>query len=143
MQEELQMDKPKTLLIPCSGIGKVHGLIGREAVYEALGKLDAEEADTLCLALVVTEDEEAVAAVRSQPCITIDGCPSLCAYKNVELAGGIIARRVRVVDAFRKHKGAKPGTASGLTDDGWEIVSDIAKGLVDEVRGVAAEEERR
>ena len=137
------MGGPKTLLIPCSGIGKVHGLIGREAVYDALDKLGADEADTLCLALVVTEDEEALAAVRSQPCITIDGCPSLCAYKNVELAGGRIAQSVRVVDAFRSHKGAKPGTGTSLTDDGWQIAGEIASGLVDQVRCMAPEGERR
>ena len=46
----------QVLLIPCSGIGKVHGLISREAVYKATDTLGPDGADTVCLALLVTGD---------------------------------------------------------------------------------------
>ncbi|MHB1416327.1 MAG: putative zinc-binding protein, partial [Chloroflexota bacterium] len=72
----------KVLIVPCSGMGKVYGLMGREAAYEAVRRLDGA-ARTICLALLVPGDEEAVAAVRTNPCITLDGCPKLCAQKNV------------------------------------------------------------
>jgi len=122
-------EKEGALLIPCSGIGKVHGLIGREAVFQALEGLEREGAETLCLALIVTGDEEALEAIRSRPCITVDGCPKLCAYKNVDLAGGRVIESVRVVDAFKGHKGAKPGSATSLTDDGWVIAGELAQHL--------------
>jgi uncharacterized metal-binding protein len=115
-----------TLVIPCSGIGKVHGLISREATYEIVDRLGADTADTLCLALLVTGDEEALAAIRSHACITIDGCPKACSQKNVEMAGGQVRKAVRVVDAFMNHRGAKPGTAAKLSEEGWTIVHDIA-----------------
>ncbi len=71
-------------------------------------------------------DEEALAKIKQSDCITIDGCPKLCAAKNVEMAGGRVVRSVRVVDAFKNHRGAEPGTATALADDGWTIVREIA-----------------
>jgi hypothetical protein len=56
-------DKP-VLVIPCSGIGKAHGLISREAAYIATDELAPGRTDTICLALLVKGDPEAIAAVR-------------------------------------------------------------------------------
>ncbi len=120
----------KILIVPCSGIGKVHGLIGREATYQAIDQLGQDKADTLCLALIVTGDANALNSVRHNVCITVDGCPKLCSFKNVQLAGGNVGRSIRVVDAFKGHKGIQPGSATGLTDEGWMITSEIASGLV-------------
>ena len=39
---------------------------------------------------------------------------------------------VQVTEAFKKHHGAKPGTATYLTEDGWAIARDIAKAVADE-----------
>ncbi len=119
----------KVLVIPCSGVGKVHGLIAREAAFQVADQLAPEEAETLCLALLVKGEEEALRAVRTRPCITIDGCPKLCSFKNVELAGGQVARSVRVVDAFKGHKGAQPGTATALEVDGWTITCELAESI--------------
>ena len=124
----------KALVIPCSGVGKVHGLMAREVTYRVVDELEPEASDTLCLALLVKGDEGAVGAVRSRPCVTVDGCPKLCSYKNVQLAGGTIAESVRVVDAFKGHKGAKPGTATELAEDGWTITDEIAQHVATRVR---------
>jgi uncharacterized metal-binding protein len=124
-------DKP-VLVIPCSGIGKVHGLISREATYLVADEMAPKETDTLCLALLVKRDPEAVEAVKTQHCITIDGCPKACAEKNVEMAGGHAAKAVQVTEAFKKHKGAKPGTATDLTEDGWVIARDVAQEVTEE-----------
>lgn len=115
----------KTPVIPCSGIGKVHGLVSREAVYRAIDNAP-EAVDTVCLALLVTGDAEAVQKVQQTPCITIDGCPKLCAYKNVELAGGKIAKGIRAYDTMKRHRGANFGTATALSEEGWTVVEEIA-----------------
>jgi uncharacterized metal-binding protein len=114
------------LVIPCSGIGKVHGLIGREAMYMVTDDLAPDKTDTLCLALLVKGDAEAVDAVQSHACITIDGCAKACAQKNVEMAGGRVAKAIQVAEAFRNYRGAKPGNATALTEEGWTITKDIA-----------------
>lgn len=114
------------LVIPCSGIGKVHGLIGREATYVVTDGVVSEKKATLCLALLVKGDPEAVEAVQSHHCITIDGCAKACAQKNVEMSGGHVAKAIQVAQAFRNFRGAKPGTATALTEDGWKITEAIA-----------------
>ena len=108
--------KPEVLVIPCSGIGKVHGLISREAVYHVTDKLLPEQADTVCLALLVTGNSETRQKVQETPCVTLDGCPKLCAFKNVELAGGKIAKSIRVYDVMKRHA-AQTGTATALVKD--------------------------
>jgi uncharacterized metal-binding protein len=134
-------NKP-VLVIPCSGIGKVHGLLSREATYLVTDEMAPEQTNTMCLALLVKGDPEAIAAVKTQPCITIDGCPKACAEKNVEIAGGHAVKAVQVAEAFKKHRGAKPGTATELTDEGWAIARDIAAIVVAEAaRLLSAKEE--
>jgi uncharacterized metal-binding protein len=120
------------LVIPCSGIGKVHGLISREAAYLATDELAPGQTDTLCLALLVKGDAEAVEAVRSHFCITIDGCAKACAEKNVAIAGGQVVKAIQVAEAFKNHRGAKPGSATALTGDGWAITREIAASAVRE-----------
>ena len=121
--------KKKIIVIPCSGIGKVHGLIAREVTYTLTDELAPNSADTMCLALIVSGDEDALSRMRRADCITVDGCPKLCAQKNVEMAGGKVAESVRVVDSFKNHRGAQPGTATALAEDGWTIVREIAESV--------------
>ena len=126
------------LIVPCSGIGKVHGLIAREAVLAAIDELGQPTADTMCLGLMVPRDPEAMDAVQTRPCIAVDGCPKLCSYKNLEMGGAKELQSVRVVDAFKGHKGAEPGDATNLSEDGWMIVDEIAGDLVARVRQMVA-----
>lgn len=129
------------LVIPCSGIGKVHGLMSREATYLVTDELAPGQTDTLCLALLVKGDSEAVAAVRSHACITIDGCAKACAEKNVAMAGGRVAKAVQVAEAFKTHRGAKPGNATALTEGGWSITREIADSVAREAVRLRASEE--
>lgn len=127
-----QANTKPVLVIPCSGIGKVHGLISREATYLVTDEIAPKDTDTLCLALLVKRDPDAVEAVKNRHCITIDGCPKACAEKNVEMAGGRAARAVQVTEAFKKHRGAKPGTPTNLSEAGWALARDVAREVVDE-----------
>lgn len=121
------------LVIPCSGIGKVHGLITREVTYLVTDELASGRTDTLCLGLLVKKDDDAVSALKIQRCITIDGCPKACAEKCVGMAGGQVDCSIKVAEAFKKHRGAKPGTATELTEDGWVIAREVAQTVVNEL----------
>jgi uncharacterized metal-binding protein len=116
----------RVLVIPCSGIGKVHGLISREAVYQVTDTLMPGQTETVCLALLVTGDAQTRDKIQTHPCITVDGCPKLCAKKNVELSGGKVALGVRVYDALRRHRGAQFGSPTALSDEGWAAAGEIA-----------------
>jgi uncharacterized metal-binding protein len=129
----------KVKVIPCSGIGKVFGLIARESAFKTIKELCPEESETMCLAYIETGDKETKELVEGHQFITIDGCPTMCAKKNVELAGGLVKENYRVVDAFRQHKGAKPGTPTELTPEGWQIVDEIAGEIAGKVKKLSSE----
>ena len=129
----------KIKVIPCSGMGKVYGLVARESALKVIQELCPNKASTVCLAYIVTGDSEAKELIEGQKCITLDGCPAMCAAKNAELAGGVVIEKVRVIDSFRKHKGAKPGTATELTEDGWMIVDEIASEIAEKVKLLSRE----
>lgn len=124
----------KIKIIPCSGMGKVYGLIARESTLQTV-KNNPNDAETVCLAYIVTGDKESKALIEGQKCITIDGCPAMCAAKNAEIAGGIVQEKIRVVDVFRNHKGAQPGSATELTEEGWQIVDEIVEDVTNKIKG--------
>jgi uncharacterized metal-binding protein len=133
-------DENTVLVIPCSGIGKVHGLIGREAAYAVTDELAPGKTDTLCLALLVKGDTDAMEEVRSHHCITIDGCPKACAQKSVESAGGSPSRALQVTEFLKAHRGAQPGTPALLKEDGWTVAREIAGKATAEVTRLQGEE---
>ena len=129
----------KIKVIPCSGIGKVYGLMAREAALSVTERLCPEITETVCLALLVTGTNEAKEKVREQCCITIDGCPLMCAEKSVKAAGGNIKQQYRSVDEMLYHKGTIPGTGTALTDDGWQIVDELADKIAKRAEEILAE----
>ena len=122
----MQDGNTKLLVIPCSGVGKVHGLISREAVYRVTDEELPGQADTVCLARLVAGDAESQQKVQSTPCVTLDGCPKLCAFKNVELSGGKVSHQIRVYDLMKRYRGANFGTATALSESGWRVVEELA-----------------
>lgn len=116
-------------------MGKVFGLIARESVLQSV-KNCPKDAATVCLAYVVTGDEEAKKLIDGEKCITVDGCPAMCAAKNAELAGGLVQEKIRVVDAIRRHKGEYTWTATELTDKGWQIADEIAKDITKKLKDI-------
>jgi uncharacterized metal-binding protein len=136
-----QAAEGRVLVIPCSGIGKVQGLLSREATYLVVDDLAPDETDTLCLALIVKEDPEATQNVQTHDCIAIDGCAKACAQKNVEMAGGNLRSSVQVARLLNAHRGAQPGSGSALTDEGWAIAREIADHVATEARRLRSGEE--
>ena len=129
----------KIKVIPCSGIGKVYGLIARESVLKTIQELCPQDTETMCLAYIEIGDKESRDEIVGKECITMDGCPTMCAKKNVELAGGIVKESYRVVDAFKQHKGAKPGTATDLSSEGWQISDELAEQMAGTVKKLKSE----
>lgn len=119
------MDK-KVKVIPCSGIGKVYGLIARESALKTVFELLPEKSETVCLAYIVTGDKEAREKIEGFDCITVDGCPKMCASKNVSIAGGNIIEEVKVLDTVKEHKGKRFGSPTQLDEDGELVTDEIA-----------------
>jgi uncharacterized metal-binding protein len=130
----------KVIIIPCSGIGKALGSIGRDATYEVVDNLRKGVTETTCLALIVSGDEETLRLVRENRCITVDGCPLQCAEKNVRLAGGDVAATFRVVDALKESRKLKPKTVTFLDQDGQRLSAVLAKDIAKKIDGLVRSE---
>lgn len=114
-------------VIPCSGIGKSLGTVSRKAAYNVVEELRPQHTRITCLALLTIGDEETLKKVREHPCITIDGCPSKCAQKNVEASNGRLVKSLMVTDTLRNHRDLKPKGIIELNREGCELANIIAE----------------
>lgn len=129
------------LIIPCSGIGKAFGSVGREATYEVLEELRPGVTGTVCLSRLTLGEETALARVREQPVITIDGCPKACAQVNVEQAGATPAAALRVYDTYRVHKECRAESVVEIGAGGRALAGYLAAEVVAHVDALTREEE--
>jgi uncharacterized metal-binding protein len=132
----------KVVVLPCSGIGKVFGALARETAYELVERVRPGVATTTCLPLLVINDPEAVAKVKENPVITIDGCPKECARKSVEAAGGRVAKAHEAIKFYKEHKDLKPEGVAEVTETGRKLAEIAARELAKEVDELAAGEEK-
>ena len=133
--------RQRVLIVPCSGIGKAYGSVGREAMYTLLEDLRPDSTDTVCLSLLTLGDADAQAEVREHPTITIDGCPKACAKVNVQAAGGSPAAEFRVFDVYRAHKELKVRSVSELGDAGREMARILAEEIAAKVDALVSSEQ--
>ncbi len=126
----------KIFVIPCSGIGKALGTVGRTATYEVVEKLRPNKATTVCLPLLTIGDEVVLKLVRNNPCISVDGCPFQCARKNIEASKGKLVDSLMVTDVLRENRGLKPEAVTELGSKGLKLASILAEkiaGRIDEI----------
>src|SRR3990170_3496287 len=95
-------------VIPCSGIGKSLGAVGRKAAYKVVEELEPKLTRITCLALLTIGDEETLKEIRKHPCISIDGCPTRCAQKNINASKGRLMKSLMVTDILKRHSNLKP-----------------------------------
>ena len=131
----------KTLIIPCSGIGKAFGSISRDATFRVVDELRPEKAETNCLSLLVMGDEDAKRQVQTSKCIAIDGCSFECSKKNIETAGGKVSAHFRVMDLLRKHRDLKPVDVTFLDDNGVKLSMLLADEIAAKVDELGVETE--
>jgi len=114
-------------VIPCSGIGKSLGAVGRKAAYKVVEELEPNRTRTTCLALLTIGDEETLKEIRKHPCISIDGCPTRCAQKNVDASKGRLMKSLIVTDILKRHSNLKPEGIIELNPEGRELANVLAE----------------
>lgn len=119
----------RVLIVPCSGIGKTYGTVGREAAYSLAEDLRPGSAEVVALSLLVMGDEELRARVRATPAIAVDGCKLACASKMVAETGGQVAYEANVLDTFRRNRTLRPKGVSRLNPDGQALAHKLAEEL--------------
>jgi uncharacterized metal-binding protein len=128
--------KAKTVVIPCSGIGKAFGSVSREATYIVVDELRPDAAETTCLSLLTMGDEDTCRLVCERPTITIDGCPTGCARVNVEASGGKPVVALRVVDTYREHRELRAESVLDLGPGGQQLARVLAEKVVAVIDGL-------
>ena len=126
----------KVKVVPCSGIGKVYGLMAREAVLQTVLELCPEKSETVCLGYIVTGDPEVREKIEGSDCITVDGCPKMCASKNIALTGGIVVEEMKVMDTVKEHKGKQFGSPTQLNTDGEIVINEIAVKILKKINEI-------
>jgi len=134
------MENHKVVVVPCSGIGKSLGTVGRVATYKIIERMKPEKTRTVCLALLTMGDADALKLVRKNPCIAVDGCPAQCSKKNIEASIGKLAHNVVVTDFLRKNRSLKPEGVIELNDQGDKLAEIIAKAVSEKVDEILHEE---
>jgi len=136
-----QVSKQKVFIIPCSGIGKSLGTVGRKATYKVVEELRPDQTTTTCLALLTIGDEETLKMIRENPCVSIDGCPSQCSKKNIEASKGRLVRSIMVTGVLRNHRGLKPEGVIKLNAEGEKLASLLADEVAKEVDKIEGDNE--
>jgi uncharacterized metal-binding protein len=136
------MENRKVVVVPCSGIGKSLGTVGRVATYRVIERMKPEKTRTVCLALLTMGDTDAVRLVRKNPCIAVDGCPAQCSKKNIEASMGKLAHNIVVTDVLRKNRPLKPDGVIELNDQGDKLAEIIARALSEKVDEILREVKR-
>jgi uncharacterized metal-binding protein len=130
----------KVVVLPCSGIGKAFGEIGRQAVYELVEDLRPDDVATTCLGRLMIDDPEAKALVQNKIVITIDGCTQDCARKTVESSGKRVDSALRVIEAIKKNRDLKPEGILELGEPGFKLAHILAQRLNEEIDCVMKKE---
>jgi uncharacterized metal-binding protein len=117
----------KVVIVPCSGIGKTYGSVGREAAYAVTEDLRPHKTQLVPLALLVLGDEESRSLVAECPAVTIDGCKLGCAAKMVQQSGGKIAQEFAVLDVYRRYKQFRPQGIAELNEGGQQLAFALAE----------------
>jgi uncharacterized metal-binding protein len=133
--------KPKVMVVPCSGIGKTYGTVSREAAYEVTEDLRPRSTQLVALSLLVLGDEEARAAVRAHPAVTIDGCKLACAAKMVQESGGHLAQGIAVLDVYRRNRELRPQGIAELNEGGQQLAHAVAEEIAVIVADLIARDE--
>lgn len=131
----------RVVVVPCSGIGKTYGTVGREAAYILVEELRPEAAEVIALSLLVLGDEASRACVQATPAITIDGCKLACASKMVAESGGRVACEANVLDTYRRNRTLRPKGISQLSPDGQELARKLAEELAEATDTIVGEED--
>ena len=131
----------KVVVVPCSGIGKTYGTVSREAAYEVTEDLRPGATGLVALSLLVLGDEDARAAVRAHPAVTIDGCKLACAAKMVRESGGHVVQGIAVLDVYRRNRDLKPQGIAELNEGGLLLSRAVAEEIAAVVDDVLTGEE--
>jgi uncharacterized metal-binding protein len=129
-------------VIPCSGIGKSLGTVGREAAYLVSEQLCPEQVFVPALAALVLGDPESLEELADSSVITIDGCRLACASKTLEECHIPVVRAFSIMEVHRRHRELKPEGIARLNADGRQLAEKLAQEIAKQVHRIIDKDPR-
>lgn len=129
----------KVLIIPCSGIGKPIGTISRETTYAIIEKSGKGKAETVCLALLTSQDKETMDKIKNNYVITLDGCAKHCAKKNTEQCGKIPDKSYMILKFAAANPDMKPQGIIDTGEGGKALVDTISDTIIKDIESLLEE----
>ena len=123
----------KVLIIPCSGIGKPIGTVSRETTYEIIENLSKERAETVCLALLTSQDKDTMDKVKNNYVVTLDGCAKHCAKKNTEQCGKIPDKNYMILKFAAANPDKKPQGIIDIGISGKALVDTVSDTIIKDI----------
>ena len=117
----------KKIIVPCSGIGKAFGSVTRTATHLLTRDANTDEYETICLPLLMTDDNESIQTVLNSEVYTIDGCPKKCASVLVRHVGGQPVMELLTPKILAKNRDHKPETVLDIGEGGRLLAEDIVE----------------
>lgn len=94
------------------------------------------KAETVCLALLTSQDKETIDKVKNNYCITIDGCARHCAKKNTEQCGKIPDKSYMILKFAAANPDKKPQGLIDIGDGGKALVDTISDTIAKDVDSI-------
>lgn len=136
------MTKKKVFIIPCSGIGKIFGSIGRETAYIVANELSREKAALECLPLIVKGKSEVIEALKENKVIAIDGYPLKCSYNNLMEKVGKVDSQFMTTNVVKENPDLKPEPKIiPIGENTKKLSQKLAEQVAKEVNKLLEEEE--
>lgn len=122
----------RKLIVPCSGIGKALGAVTREVLQYLPDSTNPHEYTTICLPLLMTDDEESKQTVLNSDVYTIDGCSKKCASVLVKHVGGKPVMEILTAKTLAEHRDHKPDTVLDVGEGGRLLAKDISEVIMND-----------
>lgn len=132
----------KVYIIPCSGIGKVFGSIGRESAYIVVNELAKDKTEIECLPLIMKGKKEVIEKLKTNKIISIDGCPLKCAYNDIMEVVGKVDAEYLTTDIVKENRDLKPEPSiAPVGDNTKELSRKLAEKIVLKVNELLNDDE--
>ena len=112
--------RPRTVLVPCMGVGKIVANVTRRAAYQLQGQCP-EDVEILSIPAFLAGDPDEQKLAREHPTLIIDGCNLRCAAQIFEHAGITPTAKVEVAQLMREFKTGPGKTRKELEETGKRL----------------------
>lgn len=124
-----EVERP-TVVVGCAGIGKIMGTIAAESVRSLV---NTKGLQTVCLPLVIMDDEETLERLRRSDCVVVEGCQESCVSEILASKGITAMARMEVLQFWSENVELRPKSILELGEDGIKLRDILVERIMTEI----------